>query len=89
MNEWKLRQGNALTICTKVHELMNCSQTFSAVPRWGQRELKEFPQWQLGLHLLLNLNWVKILLVLMKKSSMTEDIRVSCQVPHAYGEGKT
>lgn len=59
------------------------------VPRWGQREFEEFPQWQPGLHLLLNLHWVEILLVLMKNSNMTEDIKVSCQAPHAYGEGRT
>lgn len=74
IDQFKVKPTDVLTICTEVHELMYCSETFSAVPWNGQWKIEEFPQWQLGLHFLLNLNWVKNILVLMKKSNMTEDI---------------
>lgn len=64
-----------LTIGAEVHELVDSGESLGAVPRRGQRELKEFPQWQLGLHLLLNLNWVKILLVLTEKEKREEHDR--------------
>ena len=88
-----------------MHKLVNSGESFSAVPWRGERELKEFPQWQLGLHLLLNLNRVKIIFVLNKKnkkrkikqkkikrnreSNMTEDTNESCHMPYVCGEGQT
>lgn len=71
----RLRQSSVLTIGTEMHKLVDSGQSLGAVPRRGQRELKEFPQWQLGLHLLLDLNWVKILLVLTEKEKREQHDR--------------